>query len=189
MANRRSSLTVSPSLPASQPLVVFRAPLPHFRLLSALFFSAFAQLRSHSTNIPLISLCNPHILLALISWQDGVTTTIPCTLSTECKASYSWMPHRHTPTLCFTTYTPRTLAKFNGQDGGRILFAIAGIVFDVTGGKGFYGPGEHPLYQDGMYWRVAGRDASRSVAKQSFDPGTHASLSLFLSLAPSAVDC
>jgi len=42
------------------------------------------------------------------------------------------------------------------------LFAIAGIVFDVTGGKGFYGP-------DGMYWRVAGRDASRSVAKQSFD--------------------
>jgi hypothetical protein len=26
--------------------------------------------------------------------------------------------------------------------------------------------------QDGMYWRVAGRDASRSVAKQSFDLGT-----------------
>jgi membrane-associated progesterone receptor component len=72
------------------------------------------------------------------------------------------MPRRHTPTLRFTTYTPRTLAKFNGHDGGRILFAIAGIVFDVTGGKGFYGP-------DGMYWRVAGRDASRSVAKQSFD--------------------
>jgi len=40
------------------------------------------------------------------------------------------------------------------------LFAIAGIVFDVTGGKGFY--------PDGMYWRVAGRDASRCAAKQSF---------------------
>ena len=26
--------------------------------------------------------------------------------------------------------------------------------------------------QDGMYWRIAGRDASRSVAKQSFDLGT-----------------
>ena len=26
--------------------------------------------------------------------------------------------------------------------------------------------------QDGMYWRVAGRDASRSVAKQSFGLGT-----------------
>jgi membrane-associated progesterone receptor component len=50
----------------------------------------------------------------------------------------------HTPTLRFTTYTPHTLAKFDGRDGGRVLFAIAGIVFDVTGGKGFYGPGEYP---------------------------------------------
>ncbi|KAF8494571.1 hypothetical protein F5888DRAFT_628685 [Russula emetica] len=83
---------------------------------------------------------------------------------TECKAGYSWMPRRHTPTLRFTTYTPRTLVNLNEHDGGRILFAIARIVFDVTGGKCFYGP-------DGMYWRVAGRDASpqRSVAMQSFD--------------------
>ncbi|KAH9993940.1 cytochrome b5-like heme/steroid binding domain-containing protein [Russula vinacea] len=79
------------------------------------------------------------------------------------------MPRTHTPALLFTTYTPRTLAKFDGHDGGRILFAIAGIVFDVTGAKGFHRP-------DGMYWRVAGRDASRSVAKQSFDPGTPRSI-------------
>jgi hypothetical protein len=39
------------------------------------------------------------------------------------------------------------------------------------------------FFQDGMYWHVAGRDASRSAAKQSFDPGTP---SLFLAL--NAVD-
>ena len=30
-----------------------------------------------------------------------------------------------------------------------------------------------------MYWRVAGRDASRCVANQSFDPGTPLFLSLW----------
>jgi len=42
-------------------------------------------------------------------------------------------------------YTPRTLTKFSGRNGGRILLAIAGTVFDVTAGRGFYGPGEHSL--------------------------------------------
>ncbi|KAH9952410.1 cytochrome b5 [Lactifluus volemus] len=71
-------------------------------------------------------------------------------------------PRSHAPALLFTTFTPRTLTKFNGLDGGRILLAIAGTVFDVTAGRGFYGP-------DGMYGNFAGRDASRGMAKQSFD--------------------
>jgi hypothetical protein len=89
---------------------------------------------------------NPALLLCLLYALRRILfpiTAVPRTLPTECKAGYSWMPRKHTPTLRFTTYTPRTLAKFNGHDGGRVLFAIAGIVFDVTGGKGFYGPGEH----------------------------------------------
>jgi membrane-associated progesterone receptor component len=88
---------------------------------------------------------NPVLLLCLLYALKRILfpiTSVPRTLPAECKAGYSWMPRRHTPTLRFTTYTPRTLAKFDGHDGGRILFAIAGIVFDVTGGKGFYGPGE-----------------------------------------------
>ena len=54
------------------------------------------------------------------------------------------MPRTHAPSVLFTTYTPRTLSKFSGHghDGGRILLAIAGTVFDVTAGRGFYGPGE-----------------------------------------------
>ncbi|KXN91295.1 Damage response protein 1 [Leucoagaricus sp. SymC.cos] len=80
----------------------------------------------------------------------------------EFKAGYSWMPKSHPPTVLFKVYTPKTLEPFNGKDGGRILLAINGIVFDVTGGRNFYGP-------NGMYGNFAGRDASRGMAKQSFD--------------------
>lgn len=55
------------------------------------------------------------------------------------------MPRTHAPSVLFTTYTPRSLEKFSGVDGGRILLAIAGTVFDVTAGRGFYGPGERSL--------------------------------------------
>ena len=73
------------------------------------------------------------------------STTIPRTPPSEFKAGYSWMPRTHAPTLLYTTYTPRTLSKFSGTDGGRILLAIAGTVFDVTAGRGFYGPGERSV--------------------------------------------
>lgn len=71
------------------------------------------------------------------------------------------MPKSHPPTLLYQTYTPKTLVKYDGKDGGRILLAINGMVFDVTAGRNFYGP-------DGMYGNFAGRDASRGMAKQSF---------------------
>ncbi|CAN6670277.1 hypothetical protein TRVA0_042S01244 [Trichomonascus vanleenenianus] len=64
--------------------------------------------------------------------------------------------------LVFTTYTPQTLSKFNGKDDERVLLAVKGTVFDVTLGKTFYGPG-------GPYANFGGRDASRGLAKNSFD--------------------
>jgi membrane-associated progesterone receptor component len=64
----------------------------------------------------------------------------PTTIPNEFKAGYSWMPKSHPPTVMYRTYTPKTLQPFSGLDGGRILLAINGIVFDVTAGKNFYGP-------------------------------------------------
>ena len=69
----------------------------------------------------------------------------PKTVPHEFKQGYSWMPRSHAPTVLFQTYTPKTLVPFDGKDGGRILLAINGIVFDVTAGRGFYGPGAHQL--------------------------------------------
>jgi membrane-associated progesterone receptor component len=87
-----------------------------------------------------------------------------------------------------------------GSDG-RILLAIKGQVFDVSAGRNFYGPGTRPRVRshsrraagqlagpsvlrpatdarlpacacsDGAYGNFAGRDASRGMAKQSFDEG------------------
>ncbi|OCH91542.1 cytochrome b5 [Obba rivulosa] len=87
---------------------------------------------------------------------------VPEAIPTEFKNGYSWMPKSHPPTLLFQTYTPKTLEPFNGQEGKRILLAIKGVVYDVTAGRNFYGP-------NGMYANFAGRDASRGMAKQSFD--------------------
>ena len=90
------------------------------------------------------------------------SASAPKKLPTEFKNGYSWMPKAHPPTVLFQTYTPKTLAKYNGIDDQRIMLAINGIVFDVTAGRNFYGP-------NGMYGNFAGRDASRGMAKQSFD--------------------
>lgn len=71
----------------------------------------------------------------------------PGSIPNEFKAGYSWMPKSHPPTVLFKIYTPKTLEPFDGKDGGRILLAINGIVFDVTSGRNFYGPSEWELAQ------------------------------------------
>lgn len=92
---------------------------------------------SHPINTALL-LYTLYLLQRIIVPSTAVSHKPP----TEFKSGYSWMPRAHPPTLLFTTYTPRTLTSFDGKDGGRILLAIAGTVFDVTAGRGFYGPGK-----------------------------------------------
>ncbi|CED83115.1 Putative steroid membrane receptor Hpr6.6/25-Dx [Phaffia rhodozyma] len=76
---------------------------------------------------------------------------------------YTWIPLEAQRALLLRTYTPKELAPFDGtQSDGRILLAIDRKVFDVTAGRTFYGP-------DGPYGNFAGRDASRGMAKQSFE--------------------
>jgi membrane-associated progesterone receptor component len=64
--------------------------------------------------------------------------------------------------VVFKTYTPRTLLPFNGENNAPVYLAVRGRVFDVSKGRNFYGPG-------GPYENFAGRDASRGLAKGSFD--------------------
>ncbi|XP_047989737.1 membrane-associated progesterone receptor component 1-like [Leguminivora glycinivorella] len=54
--------------------------------------------------------------------------------------------------------TVQELRKYNGtQPDGRVLLAVNGVIFDVTRGKSFYGPG-------GPYAAFAGTDATRGLA-------------------------
>jgi len=71
------------------------------------------------------------------------------------------LPRAPPPTV-FRTFTPPTLFPYNGLNGMPVYLAVRGRVFDVTKGRNFYGPG-------GPYANFAGRDASRGLAKGSFD--------------------
>ncbi|KAI9836477.1 MAG: hypothetical protein M1837_003383 [Sclerophora amabilis] len=71
------------------------------------------------------------------------------------------LPKPAAPTV-FRTFTPPTLLPFSGANNTPIYFAVNGRVFDVSAGRNFYGPG-------GPYANFAGRDASRGLAKGSFD--------------------
>ncbi|XP_013161769.1 PREDICTED: membrane-associated progesterone receptor component 1-like [Papilio xuthus] len=57
--------------------------------------------------------------------------------------------------------TTAELKKYDGTGpDGRVLLAVNGVIFDVTRGKRFYGPG-------GPYSAFAGRDATRGLATGS----------------------
>ncbi|WWC66390.1 uncharacterized protein I206_100292 [Kwoniella pini CBS 10737] len=96
--------------------------------------------------------------------------------STYSEEVYNWIPSKHPDIICQKKYTAKELLEYDGtgkkKGGQRILLAILRVgldgkwgertVFDVTAGKTFYGP-------DGVYGNFAGRDASRGMAKQSFE--------------------
>ncbi|KAJ7541257.1 hypothetical protein O6H91_10G051300 [Diphasiastrum complanatum] len=59
--------------------------------------------------------------------------------------------------------TEEELKAYDGTDPTKpLLMAIKGQIYDVTYSRGFYGPG-------GPYALFAGRDASRALAKMSFE--------------------
>lgn len=147
-----------------------------------------------STAIPLLLTLPPlYFLYSLVSPSVALPTAYS-QLASSHHESYNWFPASCPKPLVLRDYTPRELARFDGkQPDGRILLAIKGQVFDVSAGRNFYGPGASLACQnglrharaallltlatlptrlsDGAYGNFAGRDASRGMAKQSFDEG------------------
>ena len=60
-------------------------------------------------------------------------------------------------------YSERDLRRWIGKDGGPLLMAVDGIVFDVTDGREFYAP-------SGCYHALVGHDATRLLAKGLLEP-------------------
>uniref|UniRef100_A0ACD5ZA98 Uncharacterized protein n=1 Tax=Avena sativa TaxID=4498 RepID=A0ACD5ZA98_AVESA len=64
-----------------------------------------------------------------------------------------------------TELTAAQLRAYDGSDASKPIYvAIRGKVYDVSAGRGFYGPG-------GDYALFAGREASRALAKMSKESG------------------
>lgn len=67
------------------------------------------------------------------------------------------------PPVQLGTISEEELAAFDGVDEKKpLLMAIRGNIYDVSQSRGFYGPG-------GAYSLFAGKDASRALAKMSFE--------------------
>jgi membrane-associated progesterone receptor component len=69
---------------------------------------------------------------------------------------------QHPKVIVKRNFTPKELSVFNGTNGQKIYIAINRNVYDVSSKPEFYGPGS-------MYENFSGRDASRGMAKNSFD--------------------
>ncbi|KAJ3020626.1 UNVERIFIED_CONTAM: hypothetical protein HDU68_010089 [Siphonaria sp. JEL0065] len=108
-----------------------------------------------------------------VNWALGavVLYLVFAISSTEKNAAASLPKAKHPDVIELKNYTPKELAEFDGRKTKSIYLSVKGRVYDVTSGASFYGP-------DGMYGNFAGRDASRGLAKDSFDEEMVQSLDL-----------
>lgn len=78
------------------------------------------------------------------------------------------------------TWTVDELAQYNGEDeNGPILMAVKGDVYNVWKGRNFYGVG-------GEYHIMAGRDATRFLAKNRLEEESEEQLKIELNIAERA---
>lgn len=93
-------------------------------------------------------------LLSLILFPPSPSSPSPLPSAYDSDV-YNWLPAKHPEVLLHRKFDTRELSRFDGKDGGRICLAILNIgrdgkvggseqrtVFDVSMGRGFYGPGE-----------------------------------------------
>ncbi|KAI9227058.1 MAG: cytochrome b5-like heme/steroid binding domain-containing protein [Piptocephalis tieghemiana] len=122
--------------------------------------AAIQHLRGNPLNWALASLSLYYLGQFLFPSPPPASVPKGSTLSAELRKAAALSPD--SAPLVFKDYTPEELCAYTGRHGTRILIGVRGRVFDATSGARFYGP-------DGPYGNFAGHDATRGLAKGSFD--------------------
>ncbi|KAJ3211900.1 hypothetical protein HDU82_004590 [Entophlyctis luteolus] len=97
-----------------------------------------------------------------LNWLLGAVVLYLATSVASLHTRSTTTAPRHPVVVELRQFSKKDLAAFDGRSSKTIYLAVKGRVYDVTAGASFYGP-------DGMYGNFAGRDASRGLAKDSFD--------------------
>lgn len=121
--------------------------------------------------------CLWDLLLLLVPVSDPLQLRKREPIARSHAEGYSWMPAAYPESMLWRDYTPRDLAACDGTDGAPIRLAIRGNVYDVSAsGRRFYGPGgpysyggPFTVHAPDLCSNFGGRDATRGLAKQSFD--------------------
>lgn len=152
---------------------MFGTKASHSQLQAFLQHPLVATIANNPVNLVLLAiLIYVMIPIALPVPAAKLTPTVNQARKVSANDAYNYLPADHPISTEWKKYTPRSLVVYDGTangsqshskaGNGTILLSINRKVFDVTSGARFYGP-------DGPYGNFAGRDASRGMAKQSFD--------------------
>ena len=184
-ADARPALSCSP--PLSPTLFTSMGLLGRLPLPPAVVQAIEAAQLTNPLNVVLLLLAL-YLLASLVPSSAFIPS--PTSLPTS-PVEYNWRPAAHAETIVWRTWRPEELrgydgTRHDGEEKGRIMFAIRRKVYDVTTGRSFYGSGQSPRSRPafphlasppltecsagGPYAIFAGRDASRGLAKQSFEP-------------------
>lgn len=82
-----------------------------------------------------------------------------------------------TPRMC-SLFDAARLSRYDGADGGKIYLSILGVVFDVSDGRRFYGPG-------GSYRGFSGEQCETEPVTERESPEAAAAAALLLLLRDS----
>ena len=135
----------------------------------------------HSLNLtnPLnvvLLLLTVYLLASLVPASPSLPS--PTTLGSN-PQEYNWRPKEHPPALVWRTWRPEELrgydgTRHDGEEKGRIMFAIRRKVYDVTSGRSFYGPGARATQApvpSASVGKLTGGDACRGTIRHLRRPG------------------
>ena len=174
--NRKpSAVAWSPPTTSAQPRPGKMSLLDRMPLPAAVTDTIHSLNLTNPLNVVLL-LLTVYLLASLVPASPSLPS--PATLGSN-PQEYNWRPKEHPPALVWRTWRPEELrgydgTRHDGEEKGRIMFAIRRKVYDVTSGRSFYGPGARATQApvpSASVGKLTGGDACRGTIRHLRRPG------------------